>query len=415
MRLAAAALTLLIAASPAAAQETPYQAVPRPEPGRGVCPGGLCQPQALSPLFEALEWLETGEGAGWVHILQLGDSHTAGDAITGKVRAVLQGRFGAAGRGVLPPGVPYPGYGPHQIEVKASDWRTTLAPLTGPNDLGVLGVGLTGVKTQTFGTAPELTLTLDPGPDPYVLVELCGAGGQVAWSSETEAKTFNLDQDPDQPLECDGVITRHRPTTFRLRPSADARLHSLTVRDAGSRGLVLSNLGVVGASLRDLAARDDQITDGELTRAKPSLVILAFGTNEGFDDRLDLVGYEQTLRAQIARLRRYTRAILIMGAPDALRNGVTTGCSSDGKRNPPPMLAAVRDLQRRVAAEEGVAYWDWHGRMGGDCAADRLALWPEPYMRGDRVHFTSAGADWIGGVLADDLMAAYAAWKAGRG
>jgi len=36
----------------------------------------------------------------------------------------------------------------------------------------------------------------------------------------------------------------------------------------------------------------------------------------------------------------------------------------------------------------------------------------EPYMRGDRVHFTSVGSAWIGGVLADDLMGAYDAWAA---
>ena len=35
-------------------------------------------------------------------------------------------------------------------------------------------------------------------------------------------------------------------------------------------------------------------------------------------------------------------------------------------------------------------------------------------MRGDRVHFTGVGADWIGGVLAGDLLAAYDAWKADR-
>jgi hypothetical protein len=30
------------------------------------------------------------------------------------------------------------------------------------------------------------------------------------------------------------------------------------------------------------------------------------------------------------------------------------------------------------------------------------------------VHFTSVGADWIGGLLSADLMTAYDAWKAGR-
>ena len=36
-------------------------------------------------------------------------------------------------------------------------------------------------------------------------------------------------------------------------------------------------------------------------------------------------------------------------------------------------------------------------------------------MRGDRVHFTSVGSDWIGSLLHADLMAAYEVWKAGRG
>jgi hypothetical protein len=35
-------------------------------------------------------------------------------------------------------------------------------------------------------------------------------------------------------------------------------------------------------------------------------------------------------------------------------------------------------------------------------------------MLRDRVHFSSAGADWIGGMLNADLMTAYEAWSARR-
>ena len=77
-------------------------------------------------------------------------------------------------------------------------------------------------------------------------------------------------------------------------------------------------------------------------------------------------------------------------------------------------LALVRDVQHRVSADMGVAFWDWHGRMGGDCSADRLATRGEPFMLRDRVHFSSAGADWIGGMLHADLMTAYEAWSAQR-
>ena len=170
----------------------------------------------------------------------------------------------------------------------------------------------------------------------------------------------------------------------------------------------------ISADAQTSAAK--QLTDIEalIAQGANALIVLAFGTNEGFDDSLDPRAYEALLRGQIVRLRRLAPAasLMILGAPDALRNGVTNGCSADGKRSPPPSLAVVRDVQRRVAADMGVAFWDWHGRMGGDCSADRLALRAEPYVRGDRVHFTSAGADWIGGVLAGDLLAAYDAWKA---
>ena len=95
--------------------------------------------------------------------------------------------------------------------------------------------------------------------------------------------------------------------------------------------------------------------------------------------------------------------------------GGTGGCGADGSRRAPTSLAVVRDVQRRVADEAGVAYWDWQGRMGGDCSAERLATMAEPYMRPDRVHFTSIGADWIGGVLSDDLTGAYERWKTSAG
>ena len=272
-------LAALLTATSSVAQEVPYLSLERVPAGASVCAGGLCQPEALAPVFQRLAGTET-DGPGPVRILQLGDSHTAGGRITGAVRARLQARFG-------------------------------------------------------YGEAPP--------------------------------------------------------------------------------GVLLVEHGVVGATLRDAEAWSDA-TMGGGAGTSADLIILAFGTNEGFEDGLDAAALEALLRGQIARLRRMSpgAALLILGAPDALRSGAPGGCSADGMRAPPPSLAVVRDVQRRVAADLGVAFWDWHGRMGGDCSADRLALRAEPFMRGDRVHFTGAGADWIGGVLAQDLMAAYDGWKGTR-
>lgn len=186
----------------------------------------------------------------------------------------------------------------------------------------------------------------------------------------------------------------------------DALISRLRIR-FGSR-IDLVALGEVGAALTDFEPLS--------LEPAPDLVILAYGTNDGFEADLDAGAWEALLRDRIARLRHHVpdAALLILGAPDALRSGVVEGCSADRLRAPPPGLAVVRDVQGRVAADLGVAFWDWHGRMGGDCSADRLALRGEPFMRGDRVHFTNAGADWIGGVLWTDLLTAYDAWTAAR-
>lgn len=414
---AGAWLAALLAASAAAAQ-TPYGPLETPGPGPSVCPGGLCQPEALGGLFEALAASEAGERNRPVHILQVGDSHTAGDRITGAVRAALQTRFGAAGRGVIPPGVPYDGYAPYQLQMSATGWFSETAPPQPAEGQPATVAGLAGMRGRA-GAGTSLTLTMDPGAE-APLVGVCGKGRGPGADLEISGGGGVVPVDLT-PVErggpvCVEVVLPEPAETITLRGAGTgATLDSIRLERL-TPGVMVSNLGVVGSRLRDLARRDDGIVATELAVWRPQLIVLAYGTNEGFDPALDGVAYEALLRGQIARLRRLAPAasLMILGAPDALRSGAVGGCSADGLRAPPPSLAVVRDVQRRVAADLGVAFWDWHGRMGGDCSADRLALGSEPLMRGDRVHFTSAGADWIGGILADDLMAAYDAWKAGR-
>jgi lysophospholipase L1-like esterase len=207
-----------------------------------------------------------------------------------------------------------------------------------------------------------------------------------------------------------------RPGTARILQFGDshtaagdmtgALLWRLRSRFPG-RDIQLEASGVVGDTLAGLEGRR-RLFEG----AAPQLVILAYGTNEGFDDLLDPVAYERRLRDQVRRLRLEapTASILFLGPPEAMRGEGGGTCPNDpeGRWRAPAMLGVVRDVQHRVAAEAGVAFWDWRGRMGGDCSAHALTLGPEPLMRPDHVHFTRAGGDWIGGLIFADLIAAYA-------
>ncbi|MDP3801134.1 hypothetical protein [Brevundimonas sp.] len=406
-------------AASATAQEIAYAPTPPPPPGSSTCPGGICQPEALSGLFEALAAAGAGGREHPVHVLQIGDSHTAGDGLTGKLRADLQARFGSGGRGALPAGPPYPGYAPFHVELAAEGWSTEVAPLHALRRRNA-GFGLASVRGRAG--PGQLEFRLEPGSE-VRQVGVCGwprggGDGVIIDPGNDEPWPINLNPTSDDGSACITFPLARPASSIRISGVGSGATIASVWLEGDPSGVVVSGLGLTGATLRDLASRSDDLVSGELAIWKTTLLVLAFGTNEGFDPDLDPVAYERLLRDQIERMRRlgpFDMSLMILGAPDALRNGAVDGCSVDGQRAPPPSLALVRDVQRRVAADMGVAFWDWHGRMGGDCSADRLASMADPLMRPDRVHFTGAGAGWIGGVLSADLLAAYDAWKADAG
>jgi lysophospholipase L1-like esterase len=235
-------------------------------------------------------------------------------------------------------------------------------------------------------------------------------------------------------------------------------------------GVALSNLGVSGSQLMHTAREDPEVVRAEFREYRPDLIVLAFGTNEGFSPRVNEFEYEVTLRAQIGRIRRLAGnvPILMLGAPDALsrraemRANTTSGeaspdCgapvaqpaaaepgvidtimtklrnsigiapsepqSAPGPASPPPPVATgtskgplfppaglrlVRDVQRRVAAQLNVAFWDWEKRLGGRCYADAWVHANPPLMRGDYVHYTTAGGKEVAQRLEADLDKAMA-------
>src|SRR5580658_2304584 len=81
--------------------ERPPPRVPPPVETR------LSSPAALAPFFTALAALEERQTQGPTRVLQLGDSHTANDSLSGRLRDRFHARFGDAGRGWLPAGLAF--------------------------------------------------------------------------------------------------------------------------------------------------------------------------------------------------------------------------------------------------------------------------------------------------------------------
>ena len=410
-----------------------------------VCATDICGAESLAPFFHALHAVKSGERRRPVHIIQLGDSHTANDYIAGALRDQLQFTFGHGGRGVLPPGVPYAGYDPRLVQASQSGgWRVNLSFAPPPNPrhpeqphlyVSPPPFGLTGFRlTAEVDAAMALDAESGAAFTTAVVCALAEPGaGAVSLTAGGESRRFSLASE-SRTTVCHS--TRFSSPQHHLDLSASGGPVSIlswaTFGDEG--GVALSNLGVSGTQLRDLAARDDAVMAAELDAYKPDLIILAFGTNEGYVPRADVAGYEALLREQISRLRRlsHNAPVLVLGAPDAetLRpdlygSGGTFDCaplSAEEAQNypaliaahspalahwyPPAGLAEIRGAQRRAADAEGVAFWDWEAREGGPCSAHRMGLEEPKLVRGDHIHYTPEGGVKIAGLLYDDLMSA---------
>jgi len=368
-----------------------------------VCASRLCFAEALSPF---LRRLRESRRESPIHILQIGDSHSAGDMITQGWRTRLQARYGNGGRGVLAAGRPYSGYLTFGVTAAQSNGWSVSAILGGSEGaaLGIAGF------TQTARAAGEfLSVTTDTPDQDFDRVIVCamtGPGaGTIALRLGAAERVWRLSaarggpacrtMDSDRPVSSAALITRDGDpvsvTSFA------------TLRRGG--GALLSNLGVVGAQLIHFARTDDEMIRAELAAYRPDLIVLAFGTNEGFFPAFDADAYDAALRTQIARLRRLSGGvpILLLGPPDSATRQEGGPSCRDGLFSP-ARLDEVRRHQLKIARETGAAFWDWQAAMGGRCAA--LGWRRDGLMRGDLVHFTRAGGDRIGAMIDADIFRA---------
>lgn len=257
-----------------------------------------------------------------IHILQIGDSHTAGDMISGAWRDALQGRYGSGGRGVLAPGRPYEGYLTRGVTVSMSpDWTIASDFGKGWSDgHPPLGVSAYTLTSRIDGATMALDADANERFDRVVLCAMTGprAGAltvrmgdqseRLSWvspSARAECRTLKA---PTPQTHVD-LVTDGGPVTLTSWA---------TFSDHG--GVVVSNVGVVGSQLVHFGRTDDDVVAEELRTYDPDLIVLAFGTNEGFAPRLSSFEYEAILRSQIGRIRRLAGSvpILLLGAPDAL-------------------------------------------------------------------------------------------------
>ena len=350
-------------------------------------------------------------------VLQIGDSHTAADFFSGRVRERLQQAFGDGGDAFLAPGKPHVGVRSALFATDTSgDWSYEALQ---HNSDDRRRLHLSGFNAVARHAASTMTMKARNGrvyhhADITFLEQPGGGKAEVLLDGASAGE-----------VDLDGGASRE--VTFDARPRNGQGFRELEVRtldgdpvavtgvEVGREGDGVSylSIGYPGATVQLLQRLDSGNFGEDIRRLSPDIVVLAFGTNEGFNDNLDVGGYIQQYEQIVRRLLaiRPGLKIVMVGPADAARPaggchaaGVGQHCANPGLvqtasiessgncRLPiPPKLNAVREAQRKLAAKLGAAFWDWSSVQGGVCGAQAWAAANPPLMAHDYVHMTLEG------------------------
>jgi lysophospholipase L1-like esterase len=386
---------------------------------------------ALAAFHRALTALKRKGPAPRVTVLVLGDSHTAGEALPGYLRERLQRQFGDGGRGTLAAGIPFRYYTPYQVNAWQSAGWATQGPRGGARPVGLSSHAVAGAGA---GERMELVAIGERRFD-RVEIEFLRGGGTfeviVDGAKIADVPTRGAGGAP-------GRFERALPRpaahlALRLKGDGPVTVLSWTVlKRAG--GVVVVSHGVVGETIALAGRWHAGLVAWQMRQLQPALVVLAFGTNEGYQPRFDAAAYGREYAKRLAWLKALAprASFVLVGPPDAAH--LPPWCGEGGERrwralaadhaaayarlydarspalcywHAPPALAEVRRVQAELARRHGALFFDWSRVMGGAGGTDRWARAEPPLAAPDRVHFRIEGYDLTAEALYRELLRGY--------
>lgn len=336
---------------------------------------------------EKLRRLNRGEQEIF-RIIQIGDSHTAGGYFTDALRQNLQKRWGNAGIGWVFP-LPVAGQRNATVDYSGSQWQLlnsrrddTLFPLGGIVARSQARKQLVWLPQDS--AEQKITFAMRPifSDSPLLVTDATGKQTRADNLLDNNWQYFTL--------------SAKMPITIQAADNALWEVGAVNFENQ-QKGVVVSALGVNGTQwVHWKKWRTDWEQDLQAIQA--DMIIVAYGTNEAFNDNINISQTEQYWQQVIDKIKQNSpnTAILIMGAPESLKSS-NESCGSRPKR-----LDDVQAMQQRIAQKNGLLFWSWEDAMGGKCSMSRWIK--EKYARNDGVHFTAAGYQKAANSLSNQLI-----------
>lgn len=331
-----------------------------------------------------------GARVGW-----WGDSHAASGPLVNAFRQRLQAKIGDGGPGfvrALPPGSTAGVAG--TVACASGGWRVRAD--AGPGS----------PSTRPYGPAGFLIESTSSADQGWIFASAPVNRIGLAFERGGDGGTIEVRVDSGDPMRVStrgagpGVLALSVPMgphLLRYRPVGDG-----TVRIIGAfferenEGIVVDNFAVGGRFASTFQRMDAGEFRGWLDYLALDLAIFQYGSNELSNPSLSAESYASDLDRSLSAIRSLFPATpcLLVGPPDraVFRTRSRFGVFAS--------VAWVNAAQATLGEKYGCTSWNTQAAMGGTGASVGWFLAPSPWMDGDLLHFTAAGAHALGAELA---------------
>jgi lysophospholipase L1-like esterase len=313
----------------------------------------------------------------------------------------------------MPPGYTYRGL--RQTEVKVTQSRGWIIhdslKASDPGPFGISGF----VATSTNAGARMAVSPVDPGGFDIARVNYLhstsGGPFEVLLDGRI-AKVVTTAGPADTPGSLDLSAPRDTQTLEIIADAPGVRITSWGI-ERRHQGVLFDSFGVSGATIDIFNHWDPLLVQWDLKQLRPSLIIVAYGTNEAFKSDFDATAYKQVFAQVLKSLRQMApgASILVVGPPGGERNNSnqkrSESTGSTGRWQAPESIMEVRYIQHDTAVALGDAYWDWASVLGGARGFNHWVYADPPLIRSDHIHFTVLGYETSAKALFNFLMDGY--------
>lgn len=325
-----------------------------------------------------------------MRVLYIGDSQLEGDHVTYSLRKVLQSEFGGSGVGYLQLKTLYNSSAGVTIITNDFGEEAIHKRSRKNSKFGIFGKWYVPIKEQS-----KVTLKLKPESQNFNCVQLFYEGNA----------TLNIKDEKECSIDLNRNFTKIKiepgnENQFIFSEDQDFKIYGFMINT--QKGIAVDNVPFRGVMNPNYYLQDTTLLQQMNDSLNIGLIVLHYGVNVVNDIRNSYSNYQIALTRDIQFLKKEfpESSIMIVSTSDMAHK-------VDGEMVSFENIGRVLKVQKQVSIENNIAYWDLHGAMGG---IGSMVKWHDKgWARPDYVHLSKAGTNYIGELMARDLINNYKA------